>query len=394
MMKIITIILGILLSCVILAACSSPPTVEVTSTTLTPDSKAATITATPTAVTPTYTVTPIPSKTPTAVPTPTQTASLADRELSLVTRVNAIMSIGQVESAIDLCSEAIRVDPTFAMAYTIRGLIYLGNLDLEAAVQDFDKAVESGILDDPDKEIDEGMTVKTIYYFRGKANMGLGAYKQGINDLEQFLNITEPLEYPQLRQNAQYHLATWQMEGQPVISGQQFDKELYSIRAPEGEGWKLDLPGPETLSFGHQEDLDSSFGDGLYGERTFAAISSVIVLEVDYSDEDFYEYACSSMGEVNERYKPLQTFCERVEKPNYSCARLAADYEDYGSKDIPTDPPLILSGFSLSCRHPDDRKVTIYLHYSQRGPLGSLDEDIEKQAEAFFSGLSIKQLEE
>lgn len=394
MKKITALLIWIVITVFILAACSPPlASAEPTRTGILP-SGTPTKTATETTIPPTPTNTPTPKKTPTAVPSPTETISLADRELLLVTRVNTVMTLGQDDQAIELCTSEIEKDPTFALAYTLRGLIYMGNQDLEAAVHDFDKAIEFGILEHPEKEIYEGLTAKAIYYLRGYTNMYLGAYKQGIEDLEMFLEISEPLEYPEWRQEAQYRLARWQLEEQAVTSGHKYDFQFYSIQAPQGQGWTIILPQPQMSSFSRLDYLDDSFGEGLYGERTSAAISTTYFLDTNMSEEKFFEYACSTMGEVQDRFNPIQVSCDWWGKDPLVCVQLMAEYEDYGSSDMPTTPPLIVSGYSVMCRHPDVSEVVVYLHYSERGPEGSLDDDIHEQAQAFFTGLTFNLPEE
>jgi tetratricopeptide (TPR) repeat protein len=211
------IVLGKISALVILLAISlsacSPSQAELNSTAT---QLAENIFATQTALAPTATQTFTPSPTSTPTPTPTVTPSpsptldLATWERHLAGEVISLSESGDQKGAIELCTEAIHADPAFAMAYALRGLIHLGIQDLEAGIADLDRAFELGIDSDLDKEIDAGMTVKALYYIRGAANIQLGAYKQAIEDLERFLAVTEPLEYAQLRANAQYELGQWQ----------------------------------------------------------------------------------------------------------------------------------------------------------------------------------------
>jgi tetratricopeptide (TPR) repeat protein len=177
----------------------------------------------------TNTNTPIPSATitPTTLPNPSPTVDIAARETELVKEVAALLEDEDIEGAIELCSEAIEADPTFAMAYLLRGVNLIGNLDFKAAVEDFDQAIELGIAEDLDKEIEPGVTVKTIYYFRGLAHMARSETPQGLEDLEQFLDLTEPSEYPDLRMSAQ-ELAGLQPEAASVSDEQPFEFQLFS----------------------------------------------------------------------------------------------------------------------------------------------------------------------
>jgi len=357
--------------------------------------------ATQTALAPTATrtFTPSPTLTPTPThtltPSPTPTVDIATQERQLVGEVSSLLEQGDPDGVIELCTEAIDADPAFAMPYALRGLIYYGYQDFAAAVEDFDQAFELGIDSDLDKEIGEGMSVKTLYYLRGIANIQLGAYKQAIEDLERFLAVTEPLEYAQWRQDAQYELGEWQVEPQQVSAGQQFDFDFYSIQAPLGTDWGSKMVGPQSIQFGLNEKLNDE--QTVYGERTTIASASVEFLDWDLSKEEFLEFACYSMEARNyqtDRHQTLSASCDYWKKSPEACVRYASVFEDYGPSDNPFSPPLILDSYSMLCRHPDFSEVAVFVHYSQRGPQDSLDDDIEQQAEEFFDGFSFNQPDE
>lgn len=352
--------------------------------------------ATQTAHEPIATATLTPSPTATLTPTithsPSPTVDIALREREFVAEVSALMEAEDIQSAIDSCTEGIKADPNFGMGYVMRGLLLLGLNDAEAAVIDFDQAIELGITEDLSKEIEPGMSIKTVHYMRGMANMAIGAYQQGRADLEYFLKITEPLEYPDFRATAQYEIGVWQVEEEPVTSGQQFNFSLYSILAPGGDGWGVQPVGEMAIQFGQLELLDE--GETIYSERTTIGRSFFSLIDLDYSPDEFLQFACAEMMVKDDRYKLLEGECYWWSQSPNNCVVWEALVEDYGGVDRPYSPPLIMGGKSLACRHPDFIDVVIWVHYSQRGPEGSLEEDVPQKAESFFQGLSFNNPEE
>lgn len=367
------------------AACSRSTPIPISTATQTP---ASTVTSTPS---PTPTMTPSPSPTPTLTPSPSPTVDMIVREHELLAGLRSLLNRGDSKGAIKRCTEAISADPTFALAYALRGMIYLQLKDLEAAVNDFDQAFELGIASNLDKEIEPGLTLKSLYYYRGSANMVMGSYQQGIEDLERFQEVTEPLENARMRADAQYQLSRWHNDAEQVSGGQEFDFEYFSIRAPQGQNWGNRMYGPQSIEFGRTEKLDDQ--GTIYGERTTIALTSVSFLGRDYSRATFLPFACAYMAEQTlggGRNQAVDTDCDYWEKSPDDCVSYSGLFEDGGPSDMPFNPPLMLEGYSLLCRHPDFSDVIVYLHFSQRGPKGSLQGEIEQQAEEFFSGVSYR----
>jgi len=344
----------------------------------------------PLTLTSTSTPSPTYTKTPEATPIPTETEDFLLKEKEFVAEVNALLDSGDISGAVDLCTKAIDLNPSFAEAYTLRGIILLSQENNEVALRDFDKAIELGITDELEKEISPGMSVKTIYYFRGYTSISIGAYEEGIKDLEHFLEITGPAEYPQLRAYAQYDIDNFHESPVPVSSSQRFDFPYYSIVSPIGDGWGAAPTGPMSIRFARVDKLDS--GDTVYSELSTIGVSYVDISNVEDSDNEFTEYACEIMEKLNvgegDRITPIETSCNRCSTLPSDCVCYQASVEDHGGVERPYSPPLIIEGQTLTCRHPDFNEVMIILQYTQRGPSGSLDDDILKQSEEFFKGLS------
>ena len=95
-----------------------------------------------------------------------------------------------------------------------------------------------------------------------------------------------------------------------------------------------------------------------------------------------------TMNIVDGRFEPLETNCDWSPIFSTDCVCYQSSVEDHGGVDRPYSPPLIIEGQTLSCRHPDFDDVIVILYFTQRGPRGSLEDDILQQADAFFMGLS------
>jgi tetratricopeptide (TPR) repeat protein len=83
---------------------------------------------------------------------------------------------GEYEAAIEKLSEAIRLDPRYAPAYSSRGSAYLHTGESQAAIQDYDTAIRLAP-ENPDLADD--------YYNRAFAYLTLGEYQQAIEDYTQ-----------------------------------------------------------------------------------------------------------------------------------------------------------------------------------------------------------------
>jgi hypothetical protein len=83
---------------------------------------------------------------------------------------------GEYEAAIEKLSEAIRLDPRHAPAYSSRGSAYLHTGESQAAIQDYDTAIRLAP-ENPDLADD--------YYNRGFVYQTIGDYQQAIEDYTQ-----------------------------------------------------------------------------------------------------------------------------------------------------------------------------------------------------------------
>ena len=368
----------------ILSACAPAPAgPEVDFTQIAADFFA-TLTAQAPAATQTFTPSPPATSTPTATPSPTMEVKL--REKALIEGVQALMAAEDIEGAVNLCTEAVSAEPELAVGYALRGLIRLGDEEYEAAVSDFDEAIELGITADLDKEIEPGLTAKTIYYLRGCAHLSLGAYREGVEDLEGFLEVTGPSEFPAFRQDAESRLASHPLGPEPVSSGQRFDSPFFSIPAPQGQGWAIVERGLHSIQYGRTERLADQASTP--GGRTLEASASAEFLDMDYPGEEFLQFACDWMSQPEGRDQALDEHCDWWAGPAEGCVRLDGRYLDHRASDAAITTPLIFESQSLACRHPDFIDVLILLQFSQLGLEGSVEGDFAQQAEAFFSELS------
>jgi len=84
------------------------------------------------------------------------------------------------KKVIDICNEALKVEPDFVVFYT-RGYAYAELKEFERAIEDFSKAIE---LDPNDAE---------AYYNRGLAYAKLGKYEQAIKDYDKAIELNPAL---------------------------------------------------------------------------------------------------------------------------------------------------------------------------------------------------------
>jgi tetratricopeptide (TPR) repeat protein len=84
---------------------------------------------------------------------------------------------GDYDRAISYCSEALRLEPDCAEAYSNRGLVYSGKCDYGRAIADFDQAV--GLKPD----------YADAYYNRGNAYSDKGDHGRAIADFDQAIRL-------------------------------------------------------------------------------------------------------------------------------------------------------------------------------------------------------------
>ena len=80
---------------------------------------------------------------------------------------------GRLEEAVDRYTEALRLDPTLAQAYSNRGTTYLSLGQPEKAVEDLDQAISIS------------PTLAVAYSSRGLAHTNLSNFSQAVNDLNE-----------------------------------------------------------------------------------------------------------------------------------------------------------------------------------------------------------------
>lgn len=78
---------------------------------------------------------------------------------------------------IRLVSEALRLDPSFAEAYLLRGSTFVLTGDLDAAIADFDRTLESN------------RDAVGAYYFRGTAHRLKGDWARAMSDYDRLLEV-------------------------------------------------------------------------------------------------------------------------------------------------------------------------------------------------------------
>ena len=90
---------------------------------------------------------------------------------------NFFMMLGQSGGAIDIYSQAIKIEPDFAEAYNSRGIAYDGMGDYDQAIRDYNKAIEL-----------KSDYVK-VHNNRGIAYVNKGDYENAIRDFNQAIEL-------------------------------------------------------------------------------------------------------------------------------------------------------------------------------------------------------------
>ena len=93
-------------------------------------------------------------------------------------------SAGEYESAIEKLSEAIRLNPLYAPAYSTRGSAYRHTGQSQAAIQDYDEAIRLA---------PENPNLFDDYYNRASVYQTIGQYQQAIQDFTQAIRLN-PLQ--------------------------------------------------------------------------------------------------------------------------------------------------------------------------------------------------------
>lgn len=135
-------------------------------------------------------------------------------------------SKGEIDRAMQKVNEAIRVDPTRAEAYTLRGWLWVRKEDTEKALTDFSQAIRldpksseayghrarvfiskslfDEALPDLDKAIELNATDERAYYSRAEAWAGKREHKKAMSDLTSCLRLNPKHLLALLRRGDQY----------------------------------------------------------------------------------------------------------------------------------------------------------------------------------------------
>jgi len=129
----------------------------------------------------------------------------------LCMRARAFAARGQIDDALDLYGDVLRVDPGYAMAYADRGTVLAMTRRFEPAMQDLERAfalgyaeasafgtagtvsMESGLYDKAlafyARAIEMNPDYPFTYYNRASAHLAMGNRKGAIADLERCLRM-------------------------------------------------------------------------------------------------------------------------------------------------------------------------------------------------------------
>jgi len=140
--------------------------------------------------TPTEVPTPVPTAKPTPVPTPTP-APVPMAEIALNKGVD-FGAQGLWEQAIEQFDKAIALDPSLAMAYVNRSLVYINLGEHQRAIQDTDKAIEL----DP--------SIAIAYVNRSAAYLNLGQYQRAIQDADKAIELDPSIAIAYVNRSGAY----------------------------------------------------------------------------------------------------------------------------------------------------------------------------------------------
>ena len=138
----------------------------------------------------------------------------------------ALNDAGAYEEAIEKLTEAIRLDPRYALAYSSRGSAYLRTGQSKAAIQDYDEAIRL-TPENPDQA--------DVYYNRGFVYQTTGQYDQAIQDFTQAIRLN-PIraDLYESRATAYDKLGEEQKANSDRAVACQVDKAFCKVAAPPG----------------------------------------------------------------------------------------------------------------------------------------------------------------
>ena len=126
-------------------------------------------------------------------------------------RARSFAARGQIDDALDLYGDVLRIDPDFALAYADRGTVYAMTKRFEPAMQDLERAFSLGYSDPSALSTAGTICLETAqygkalnfyeraiamnpdypftYYNRASVHLAMGNRKVGMADLEQCLRM-------------------------------------------------------------------------------------------------------------------------------------------------------------------------------------------------------------
>ena len=136
--------------------------------------------------------------------------------MAFINRAGALLNLGKYEEAITDCDEAIRLDPSLAMAFYNRGTARQNLGNYEEAITDFDEAIRLDPSDamaltnrayahlnlgnyeeaitDCDEAIRLNPTFPEAFNNRGYAHQNLGKYEEAITDYDEAIRLNPTFE--------------------------------------------------------------------------------------------------------------------------------------------------------------------------------------------------------
>jgi hypothetical protein len=161
-----------------------------------------------------------------------------------------------------------------------------------------------------------------------------------------------------------------------------FEKRLFSIRTPQGEGWGLQKETSESVLFGKI----------IAKTHTVTAYIIEESAAPDFDNaEDFYNYykITLSTNAYPDRYKLLKF--EHAKDATYGdfSMRYVLTAEDHKAPNAPGNTPLIIKYKGYIIVLPEKYGL-IAMFYSERGLAEEMLPDFEATAEEFIQGLKIR----
>ena len=123
----------------------------------------------------------------------------ADGSTRLIEEARRCIDTGEYRKAIDLCTEALRLNPDNMEAYAVRGRAYDYTEEYERAIDDLDKAIAAGA------------NLAVSYHARGLAYLETEDYTRALNDFDASINV-DPNFYKPYANRAYVHIKLRQID--------------------------------------------------------------------------------------------------------------------------------------------------------------------------------------